>query len=99
MQIKKNLLNVFWAHNQSEEKEKFDDLLNFFEKHLNKYPDAHIYHFNHYEKTSLTKLSQKHGINTGRVNTLLREGRLVDLHKVVTQGMQVSEKEYSLKKS
>jgi len=94
---KKEPFKCFWAHNQSEEKEKFDDLLNFFEKHLNKYPDAHIYHFNHYEKTSLTKLSQKHGINTGRVNTLLREGKLVDLHKVVTQGMQISEKEYSLK--
>ena len=49
------------------------------------------------KKPSLTKLSQKHGFNTGRVNALLREGKLVDLHKVVTQGMQVSEKEYSLK--
>jgi uncharacterized protein len=94
---KKEPFKHFWAHKQSEEKEKFAELLNFFEKHLKKYPDAHIYHFNHYEKTALTKLSQKHGLNIGRVNALLREGKLVDLHKVVTQGMQVSVKEYSLK--
>ncbi|MDC0054427.1 TM0106 family RecB-like putative nuclease [Candidatus Pelagibacter sp.] len=94
---KKESFKYFWAHNQTEEKEKFDELLNFFEKHLKKYPDAHIYHFNHYEQTVLTKLSQKYGFNIGRVNALLREGKLVDLHKVVTQGMQVSEKEYSLK--
>jgi uncharacterized protein len=94
---KKESFKCFWAHNQSEEKDKFDKLLNFFEKHLKKYPEAHIYHFNHYEKTALTKLSQKHGLNTGRVNTLLREGKLVDLLQVVSQGMQVSEKEYSLK--
>ena len=39
----------FWAHNQKEEKKQFIDLLHFIEKHLKKYPEAHIYHFNHYE--------------------------------------------------
>ena len=39
----------------------------------------------------------KHDTNIEQVNDLLREGKLVDLHKVVTQGMQVSEREYSLK--
>ena len=87
----------FWAHNQNEEKKQFIELLNFIEKHLKKYPDAHIYHFNHYEKTALTKLMTKHDSNIGQVNDLLREGKLVDLHKVVTQGMQVSVREYSLK--
>ena len=87
----------FWAHNQNEEKKQFIELLNFIEKHLKKYPDAHIYHFNHYEKTVLTKLMTKHDSNIGQVNDLLRKGKLVDLHKVVTQGMQVSVREYSLK--
>ena len=39
----------------------------------------------------------KHDTNIEQVNNLLREGKLVDLHKVVIQGMQVSEREYSLK--
>ena len=88
----------FWAHNQKEEKEKFISLLDFIDKHLKKYPDCHIYHFNHYEKTALTNLIKKHGACIEQVNNLLREAKLVDLYNVVKQGMQVSEREYSLKK-
>lgn len=93
---KPNPFKYFWAHNSEEEKDSFYKLLDFFDTHLKKFPDTHIYHFNHYEQTALTKLSQKYG-KTDRVNSLLREGKLIDLHKVVTQGMQVSETEYSLK--
>ncbi len=94
---KKETFKFFWAHNREEEKKQFVNLLSFIERHLKKYPEAHIYHFNHYEKTVLTKLMTKHDTNIEQVNNLLREGKLVDLHKVVTQGMQVSEREYSLK--
>jgi predicted RecB family nuclease len=87
----------FWAHNQDEEKDKFIELLEFIDKHLKEYPDSHIYHFNHYEKTALTKLMSKHDTHLEQVNDLLRCGKLVDLHAVVNQGMQVSEREYSLK--
>ena len=40
----------------------------------------------------------KHDTHLEQVNDLLRYGKLVDLHAVVNQGMQVSEREYSLKK-
>jgi len=94
---KKEPYKYFWAHNQDEEKEKFIELLKFIDKHLKQYPDSHIYHFNHYEKTALTKLMSKHDTCIEQVNDLLRYGKLVDLHAVLNQGMQVSEKEYSLK--
>ena len=94
---KKEPYKYFWAHNQDEEKEKFVELLEFIDKHLKKYPDAHIYHYNHYEKTALTKLMSKHDTHLEQVNDLLRYGKLVDLHAVVNQGIQVSEREYSLK--
>ena len=87
----------FWAHNKEEEREQFIALLNFIEKHLKQYPESHIYHFNHYEKTALIKLCNKHDTNVEQVNDLLREGRLVDLKNIVNEAMQVSEKEYSLK--
>ena len=35
----------YWAHNQEEEKKQFENLINYFVKHLAKYPKAHIYHF------------------------------------------------------
>ena len=94
---KKEPYKYFWAHNQDEEKEKFIELLEFIDKHLKKYPEAHIYHYNHYEKTALTKLMSKHDTHLEQVNDLLRYGKLVDLHAVVNQGIQVSEREYSLK--
>ena len=94
---KKEPYKYFWAHNQDEEKEKFIELLKFIDKHFKQYPDSHIYHFNHYEKTALTKLMSKHDTCIEQVNDLLRYGKLVDLHAVLNQGMQVSEKEYSLK--
>ena len=75
----------------------FIALLNFIEKHLKKHPESHIYHFNHYEKTALIKLCNKHDVKVEQVNDLLREGKLVDLKNVVNEAMQVSEKEYSLK--
>jgi len=94
---KKEPYKYFWAHNQDEEKEKFVELLDFIDKHLKKYPEAHIYHYNHYEKTALTKLMSKHDTHLEQVNDLLRYGKLVDLYAVVNQGIQVSEREYSLK--
>ena len=94
---KKEPYKYFWAHNQDEEKEKFVELLDFIDKHLKKFPDAHIYHYNHYEKTALTKLMSKHDTHLEQVNDLLRYGKLVDLYAVVNQGIQVSEREYSLK--
>ena len=45
---KQDPYKFFWAHSQDEEKEQFIALLKFIEKHLEKYPDSHIYHFNHY---------------------------------------------------
>ena len=94
---KQDPYKFFWAHSQDEEKEQFIALLKFIEKHLEKYPDSHIYHFNHYEETALKKLMLKYDTRIEQVNDLLRDGKLVDLHTVHNQGMQVSEREYSLK--
>ncbi len=87
----------YWAHNQEEEKKQFENLINYFVKHLAKYPKAHIYHYNHYEKTALTKLMTKHDTKIEEVNDILRNGKLIDLYNISNQGLQVSETEYSLK--
>ena len=87
----------FEAHNRNDEKKALINLLEFIGQHLKKYPDSYIYHYNHYEKTALINLVKKHDTNFEQVNDLLREEKLVDLFHVVKQGIQVSEKEYSLK--
>ena len=80
---KKEPFKYFWAHNREEEKKQFINLLSFIERHLKKYPEAHIYHFNHYEKTVLIKLMTKHETNIEQVNNLFSEEKLVDLPYVV----------------
>ena len=87
----------FEAHNRNDEKKALINLLEFIGQHLKKYPDSYIYHYNHYEKTALINLVKKHDTNFEQVNDLLREEKLIDLFHVVKQGIQVSEKEYSLK--
>jgi len=93
----KEVYLAYWSENQKEEEENFKKVLKFFNDHLKKYPECHIYHYNHYEKTALKKLMNKYNSNIEQINDLLREAKLVDLYNIVTQGMQVSEKEYSLK--
>ena len=47
----------FWAHNHKEEKETFKCFMDFLNNHLAQYPQAHIYHYNHYETTALKRLA------------------------------------------
>ena len=65
---------------------------------IEKYPAAHIYHYGHYEETALKNLMSEHGTREFQVDQLLRNHKLVDLYKVVRQGLRISESSYSLKK-
>jgi len=86
-----------WAHTRNEEKEVFTQFMDFAAKRFRIYPDAHIYHYGGYEETALKRLMCWHGICEAEVDNLLRLGKLVDLYKVVREGMRISEPRYSLK--
>ena len=58
----------------------------------------HIYHYAAYEKTALRRLMSRHGTREEEVDRLLRNEVLVDLYRVVRQGMRLSTDSYSLKK-
>lgn len=88
---------AFWGHDHDEEKKAFEDTMAFFIAHLEKHPGAHIYHYNHYEETALKRLSCRYATCEDEVDFLLRHGRLVDLYKVVREGLMVSEPGYSIK--
>jgi len=93
----KEEFKAFWAHSREEEKEAFEQFMDFVMARLKKYPEAHIYHYAHYEETALKKLMSLHGTREAEVDSLLRSGKLVDLYKVVREGIRVSEPGYSLK--
>ena len=49
----KEIFKTYWAHDHEEEKEAFVSFMDFVRAHLKKYPNAYIYHYNHYETTAL----------------------------------------------
>jgi uncharacterized protein len=87
----------FWAHERAEEKVAFERALDFIVERLARYPRAHIYHYGSYEETALKRLAMYHGTRETEIDNLLRGRKLVDLYKVVREGLQISEPSYSLK--
>jgi uncharacterized protein len=88
---------AFWAHDRSQERAATEQVLACLGEHLRAHPDAHIYHYNHYEPTALKRLASGHGVGEAVLDQLLREQRFVDLYRVVQQGLITSEAGISLK--
>ena len=53
----------------------------------------HVYHYAAYERTALGRLAQRHGTREEEVDRLLRGGVLVDLFRVVRQGIRAERRE------
>lgn len=87
----------FWAHSRGEEKTAFEAFMDFATERLKVFPDAHIYHYAHYEPTALKRLMSMHGTREADLDNLLRRSKLIDLYKVVREGIRVSEPSYSIK--
>jgi len=87
----------WWAHSRFEGKNAFEEFMDFVTARLRRYPEAHIYHYAHYEETAVKKLMSLHGTREAEVDNLLRAGKLIDLYKVVRESIRVSEPGYSLK--
>jgi len=94
----KPVFKDFWAHDKKQEKEAFEAFIDFVWQHLKTHPAAHIYHYAHYEETALKKLMSLHGTREYQVDELLRNHKLIDLYKVVREGLRISEPSYSIKK-
>ena len=93
----------FWAKDfkKKYEQENFIELINFFKTHFKKYPKAHLYHYNSYEKRSLRQLASLFSSDfpeaSNFVDSLLRGEKFVDLFLVVNQSVRTTEKDMSLK--
>ncbi len=58
----------------------------------------HVYHYAAYERTALARLAQRHGTRELEVDRLMRGGVLVDLFRVVRQGVRAGVESYSIKR-
>jgi predicted RecB family nuclease len=96
--------HAFWARDPDgrvtldAEKRAFDALMALFMDRLERDPSLHIYHYAAYEAAALGRLMGRHGIRENDVDRLFRDKVLVDLYRVVRQGVRASVESYSIKK-
>lgn len=88
----------FWAHDRPEEARAFEAFVDFVLKRRSQYPRLHVYHYAAYEESALKRLAMRHGTREEEVDQMLREGVLVDLHRVVGQSLRAGTASYSIKK-
>jgi len=88
---------AFWAHSRAEERVAFESFIDFVTQRRQQFPAAHVYHYASYEEAALKRLASWHATREMEVDNLLRQGALVDLYKVVREGIRISEPSYSIK--
>jgi len=86
-----------WAPTRSEERQAFEELIDFIMERWSKHPGMHVFHYSPYEPAAIKRLMGRHGTREAEVDRLLRGRRFVDLHAVTRQGLRASVERYSLK--
>lgn len=89
--------SALWALDRAEEKRMFERFIDFVVERRRRHPALHVYHYAPYEETALKRLSLRHSTRVEEVDELLRAGVLVDLYRVVKQGIRASVESYSIK--
>jgi uncharacterized protein len=87
----------FWALSKREERQCFEDLMDFMTERMTRYPKARIYHYSAYEIAALKRLSAQYPTRVKELDELLRGKRFCDLYAIVKQAVRVSESRYSIK--
>jgi len=91
---------AIWAHDAEEERQALIEVIDFINSRIAVpgHENLRIYHFGHYEPSALKRLATRHATCEEELTKLLREGRFVDLSRVVTQSMRIGIQSYSIKK-
>jgi uncharacterized protein len=87
----------WWAHNREEERQAFEEFVDWVHERWLNDKTMHIYHYNVYEVAALRKLMGRYGTREQEVDDLLRNEVFVDLYTVVRQGLRIGEPSYSIK--
>ena len=88
---------AFWAHDRTGEASAVVALVDHLRARLESFPDMHVYHYNHTERSALKSLTEAHGIVEQEVEALIASGLFVDLYPIVTGALQVGVESYGLK--
>jgi uncharacterized protein len=91
------LFKDWWAHNRTEERASFENLVDWVYARWKRDPSMHIYHYASYETTALKRLMSRYASREDEIDDLLRNQVFVDLYAVVKQSLLIGEPSYSLK--
>ncbi len=80
------------------ERRAFEQAIDLIIDRLEGDPNLHVYHYAPYEPTALKRLMGRYATREAEVDRLLRGRVLVDLYRVVRQGIRASVESYSIKK-
>ncbi|MGK2956910.1 MAG: TM0106 family RecB-like putative nuclease, partial [Acidimicrobiales bacterium] len=89
---------ALWAHDFVGEKAAFEAFVDLIIERLDADPKMHVYHYAPYEVQAMKKLMSRYATREAQVDHLLRAEVMVDLYRVVSQGVRVSLESYGLKK-
>ena len=85
-----------WAHDLDAQTLMVKQLVEFFATRRAEFPNMHVYHYNHTERSSLERLTR--GTETESLfGTLAATGLFVDLYVVAKNALQVGTESYGLK--
>jgi hypothetical protein len=86
-----------WAFDRTTERRVFESFIDLVMERRSRFPGLHIYHFSHYEPTTLKRLMGRYATREDEIDRLLRAGVFVDLHGITKQSLRASVETYSLK--
>ena len=95
--VHKGIYHAFWAKNETEEKEIFEQFIDFAFKLKKEDPSLHIYHYAPYEVMAFKRLMGKYASRENEIDTFLRSNTFVDLYSVIRQSVRASVEKYSIK--
>ncbi|HUF75436.1 MAG TPA: TM0106 family RecB-like putative nuclease [Longimicrobiales bacterium] len=87
-----------WALDAEAERRQFEAFVDTVMARLDEWPGMHVYHYAEFEKTALKRLAHRYATRENEIDRMLRGGVLVDLYRVVRQGIRASVESYSITK-
>ena len=87
----------FWAHDSFQEKQIFEEFIDWIYARWLKDPLMHVYHYANYEIAAIQRLMGRYGVCEEKVDNLLRNNVFVDLYNIVRHGLIIGEPRYSIK--
>jgi predicted RecB family nuclease len=87
-----------WAFSDADERCGFEWVVDMIVEAARVNPGMHVYHYAPYEPTAFKRLMGRYATRERELDSMLREGRFVDLLAVVRQAVRAGVESYSIKR-